>query len=174
MMQGQGIGPVNAHIFMQPLFVTIELGTGRTGPVGHHGKERTFDSKVDFMVGELLGDHLVDTQSMPDGLKDVECPKGPGIDQAPLLCLLNNLLRGTALEDTAGELAQALSALGIISPPTIIDNADFGAFFAGIPHALGQLKMGDEGAIGSLLTGLTQIHVCNDRKTRLVLSSLSP
>jgi hypothetical protein len=78
-----------------------------------------------------LGDHLVATQSMLDGLKDVACPKGPGIEQAPRRCRLNHLLRGTSLEDTAGELAQALSALGIISPPTIIEKADFGAFFGG-------------------------------------------
>src|SRR5262245_5836321 len=105
MMPGQGIGPVNAHIFTQPLFVAIALGTGRTGPVGHHGKERPFDSNVDFMVGELLGDNLVDTQSMPDGLKDVECSTWPGIDQAPLGCLRNNLLQGTSIDATAGELA---------------------------------------------------------------------
>jgi hypothetical protein len=114
------------------------LSAGRTGLVGHHGQERTFDSKVDCMGGELLGDHLGDTQSLPDGPKDVECPKGSGIEQAPLRCLLNDLLRGTSLEHTAGELAQDLDALGSISPSAIVDNADCEAFFVGILHALGQ------------------------------------
>jgi hypothetical protein len=83
MMQGQAIGPVNAHIFTQPLLRTLELGTGRTGPVGHHGKERTFDSKVDFMVGELLGDNLVDTQSMPMASRTKSAPKGQASIKRP-------------------------------------------------------------------------------------------
>ena len=117
-------------------------------------------------------DDLGDAQPLPDGLKDVECPKGPGIAQAPLRRLLDDRLGGTSLEDTAGELAQALDALGIISLSAIVDNADVGAFFVGIPHTLGQLKMGDEGTIGSLLTGLTQIHVRHERVTRPAVSSL--
>ena len=102
-------------------------------------------------------------EPMPDGLQDIECSVRPGINQAPRGRLLDNLFGGTSFEDTAGQLAQALGALGIIRPPAIVDNADFGALFVGIPHALGQLKMGDEGAIGSFLTGFAQIHVRNDR-----------
>jgi hypothetical protein len=103
----------------------------------------------------LLRNDLGDAQPMPDGLKDIQRAKGPGIHQAPLRRLRHDLFGGTALEKAAGQLAQAFGRLGIISPPTIVDNADFGAFFVGIPHALGQLQMGDYGAIGSLLTGLT-------------------
>jgi hypothetical protein len=65
---------------------------------------------------------------------------------------LDNLFGGTSFEDAAGQCAQALDALGIISPPTIGDNADLGALCVEIPHALSQLQMGDNGAIGALLT----------------------
>jgi hypothetical protein len=116
-------------------------------------KEGTFDGKVDFTVGEGLRDDLANTEPLPDGLKDIDRPIRPGINQAPRGCLLNNLFGDTSLEDTAGQLAQAHSALGIIRPPTIVDNVNFGALFEGIPYALGQLKMDDEGAIGSFLTG---------------------
>jgi hypothetical protein len=43
MMQRQGASPVNADVFAQPLFITVELRTGRTCSVGHHGEERPFD-----------------------------------------------------------------------------------------------------------------------------------
>jgi hypothetical protein len=39
-----------------------------------------------------------------------------------------------------------------------------GALGAGMPHTLGRLKMGDDGAISSFLTGFTQVHVRKDKK----------
>jgi hypothetical protein len=119
------------------------------------------------MVGAWWGDHRVETQSRPDGLKDVECPQGPGREHAPLRGLRPTLLRGTAREETAGELAPALSAVGSIRPPTMIDHADLGAWWAGIPPTLGQRQRGDEGAIGALVTGLPQSPGGHDRPTRV-------
>ena len=116
--------------------------------------------------------NLGDAQPLPDGLKDIQCAKGPGINQAPLRRLRHDLFGSTALEETAGQLAQAVSRLGIIRPPTIVDNADFGAFFVGISHTRGQLQMGDHGIIGSLLTGLTQIHVRSHKETRSAMSRI--
>jgi hypothetical protein len=53
-MSGQRISAIKAYIFASPLFVTGEFGIGGTSPVGHHGKERAFDGKVDVTGGELL------------------------------------------------------------------------------------------------------------------------
>ena len=114
--------------------------------------------------GALLRDDVGDAQALPDSLEDLESPVRPGIEQTPLRCLLDNLFGGTSFEDAAGQCAQALNALGIIGPPTIGDNVDFGAFCVGIPHALSHLQMGNNGAIGSLLTSFTSIHVCDVRE----------
>jgi hypothetical protein len=39
-----------------------------------------------------------------------------------------------------------------------------------IPHALGQLKMRDEGAISAFLTGFTQVHVRKDKEVKSLMS----
>jgi hypothetical protein len=174
MRQGQALGAVHAHLVTPPLVVTRELGTGRPGPVGHPGTERPFDRTVDCRGGELWRDHLGAAQSRPEGLKHGEGPKGPGSPQAPRRRLRDHRLRGTSRAETTGELTQARSALGILRPPTILETTDFGAFFGGGPHALGQLQRGDDGAIGSRLTGLTPLHGCHETQLSSVLSSLLP
>src|SRR5262245_66189125 len=40
-----------------------------------------------------------------------------------------------------------------------------------IPHALDQLKMRDEGAISTFLTGFTHIHVRKDKEVKSFMSS---
>jgi hypothetical protein len=79
--------------------------------------------------------------------------------------VLHNLFGITFFEDAAGELSQALRGSRVLGSTTIIENADLGALFLRIPHALGQLKMGDEGTIGSFLTGFTQVHVRKVKKS---------
>jgi hypothetical protein len=54
MVQGQRSGSGKADFLAPPLFVAVELGTGCTSSVGHHGKEGTLEGKVDFTGGELL------------------------------------------------------------------------------------------------------------------------
>jgi len=125
-------------------------------------KERAFDGKVNFPGGELLGDDVGDAQALPNGLEDIESAKGPGIEQAPLRVLFHDLMGGAFFEDAASQLTQTLGGLGVLSPSAIGDNADFGALLLRIPHALSQLQMGNDGAIGSLLMGFTQVHVRED------------
>jgi hypothetical protein len=85
--------------------------------------------------------------------------------------VLHNLFGRTFFENTAGELSQALWRVGILGSAAIVDNADLRALFLRIPHALSQLKMCDEGAIGSFLTGFTQVHVRKDKESKPVVSS---
>jgi hypothetical protein len=77
----------------------------------------------------------------------------------------------TFFEDTASEVSQALGGLGILGSAAIVDNADLGALFVRIPHALSQLKMSDEGAIGSFLSSFTQVHVRKDKASKPSMSS---
>ena len=67
--------------------------------------------------------------------------------------------------------AQALRGFGILGAAAIVENADLRALFVRIPHALDQLKMGDEGAISTFLTGFTQIHVRKDKEVKSFMSS---
>jgi hypothetical protein len=85
--------------------------------------------------------------------------------------VLHNLLGITFFKDTAGEVAQTLCCFGILSAAAIVENADLRALFVRIPHALDQLKMGDEGAISTFLTGFTHIHVRKDKEVQSFMSS---
>jgi hypothetical protein len=136
MVQGERLRAVEAHLFSPPRRVTVERGPGRTGPVGHHGNERPCDGTVDVTEGEWWRDDLGEAQSMPDGLKDLQRPTGPGRNHAPRRRLRHALFGGPAREEAAGPLAQAFGGVGIIRPPTMVDHADCGAFVAGLPPAL--------------------------------------
>jgi hypothetical protein len=85
--------------------------------------------------------------------------------------MVHNLFGITFFKDTAGQLSQALHRSRILGSSAIMENTDLRALFFRIPHALGQLKMGDEGAIGSFLTGFTQVHVRKDKELEPIMSS---
>ena len=85
--------------------------------------------------------------------------------------MLHNLLGITAFEDTAGEVAEALGGVGSLGAAARVENADLSALFVRIPHALGQLKMRDEGAISAFLTGFTSGHVRKDKEAEAMMSS---
>src|SRR5262245_15098332 len=171
MVQVERVRSCNTDVFTQPLLITVELGAGRTGAVGHHGKEGAFDGEVEFAALELVRDEVGEAQSLPQRFQDVERAIGPGIDQTPLRGVLHNLLGITSFEDTAGEVSEALCGFGILSAAARVENADLRAPFVRIPHALGQLKMGDEGAISTFLTGFTQVHVRKDKEAEPTMSS---
>src|SRR5262249_51137438 len=171
MVQIERVRSLNTDVFTQPLLITVELGAGRTGSVGHHGKKRPFDREIEFAALELLRDDGGEAQSLPQRFQDVERAIGPGIDQAPLGRVLHNRFGITFFEDTASELSQAFRRFGILSAAAIVENADLRALFVRIPHALDQLKMGDKGAISTFLTGFTYIHVRKDKEAQSFMSS---
>ena len=105
MVQVERVRSCNTDVFTQPLLITVELGAGRTGSVGHHGKEGAFDGEVELAALELIRDDVGDAQSLPQRFQDVERAIGPGIDHAPLGGVLHNLCGITSFEDTAGEVA---------------------------------------------------------------------
>ena len=84
--------------------------------------------------------------------------------------MLHNFFGITSFEDTAGQVSQALRRFGILGAAAIVENADLRALFLRIPHALGQLKMRDEGAISAFLTGFTQVHVRKDKEVKPLMS----
>src|SRR5262245_28344311 len=170
MVQIERVPSRNADVLPQPLLLTVEFGAGRTGAVGHHGKEGTFDGEVEFAALELLCDDVGDAQSLPLRFQDVERAIGPGIDQAPLGGVLHYFFGIASFEDTAGEVSQALRRFGSLGAAAIVENADLRALFVRIPHALGQLKMRDEGAISAFLTGFTQVHVRKDKEVKCFMS----
>ena len=68
-------------------------------------------------------------------------------------------LGGAALQDVAGEAAQALGGLRDIAASAVIDDADAGALLDGIPDVLGELEVAQDGTVGTFLLGLAQVHV---------------
>ena len=65
------------------------------------------------------------------------------------------LLGGAPPQDAAGQAPETLCDVWIIRASTIMDNTDFRALVPGVPHALGQLQMGNGRAISPFLMGLT-------------------
>jgi hypothetical protein len=171
MMQAQSVRALNADILSQPLFITVELGTGGTRSVGHHGKEGAFDWEIEFAAAELVRKDVGEAQALPERFQDIQSAIGPGIDHTPLVGVLHNLFGSTLFEDASGEVSQALGRFGVLRAAAIIENANLGALFLGIPHALGQLEVRDQGAIGSFLTGFTQVHVRKDKEIDAMMSS---
>jgi hypothetical protein len=154
----------NADVLTPPLLLTGERGTGGAGAVGHHGKEGTCDSAIDVAALQWVGDAVGEAQALPQRFQDIERAIGPGLDDAPLSRVLPNLGGITGFQDTTGEVAQALRRFGILGAAASGENADFRALFVRIPHALGQLKRRDEGALSALLTGFTQVQVRKNKK----------
>ncbi len=150
--------------------ITTSLGR-RPKRAAPHGKEGAFDSEVEFAALELVRDDGGEAQSLPQCFQDIERAIGPGINQAPLGRVLHNRFGITFFEDTASELSQAFRRFGILSAAAIVENADLRALFMRIPHALDQLKMRDEGAISTFLTGFTHIHVRKDKEVKSLMSS---
>jgi hypothetical protein len=56
----------------------------------------------------------------------------------------HNVFRITFFKNALGEFFEALGGSRVLRSATIVEDADLGALFLWIPHALGQLKMGDE------------------------------
>ena len=87
---------------------------------------------------------------------------GPGIEHAQRGLVGDELCGRAALEDATGEAAQAFCGAGVVAAPGVIDDANARAFPSGVPHVFGNLEVAQYGAVGALLVGLTQIHMCND------------
>src|SRR5215216_3354304 len=171
MMEIERVRALNADILTQPWLIAGELGAGRTGSVGHHGKESPFDREIEFAALELLGEDVGEAQALPQRFQDVERAIGPGIDQAPRGGVLHHRFGITFFEDTASKVSQAFRRFGILSSAAIVENADLRALFVRIPHALDQLQMRNEGAISTFLTGFTHVHVRKDKEATSLMSS---
>src|SRR5262249_32724763 len=104
---------------------------------------------------EVLREDVGEAQALPQRCQDGERAIGPGIDHAPLGGVLHHFFGIASFEETAGEVSQALRRFGSLGTAASGEKADLRALFVRMPHALGQLKMRDEGAISAVLTGFT-------------------
>lgn len=110
------LGPGDAHVLDEPLLVAVELGGRRTGPVSHHGEQCPLKREAELTPAERLGDHLGDAQTLPELLEDMHIAVGPGLDQAPIGMLGDDLLGRAAAQDAARQPAQALGNRRIAGP----------------------------------------------------------
>jgi len=162
-LQRQPLGAGDARVFLQPLFVAVELGGRRADAVGHHRKERPLDVKAQPPGAGLSVEDLSDTQALPQRLQHIEVAIGPSAHQAPVGAIGHDLLGRAAAQDTLCQPAQPLDDRFILGASTVAKDARLGAALLGIPGVLGKLKVGDDTAVGAFLLGLTQVHVPNAR-----------
>lgn len=84
---------------------------------------------------------------------------GPRADQSPVAAIGDDLLGGSAAQDTLGQSTQAFDDGRIVGTATIPDDGGLRTALLGVPHVLGQLQVGDDTAVGPLLFALAQICV---------------
>ena len=159
MVQLQPLASLDAHVFVQPLLMTVPLRRRRAGPVGHHRKQCTFDRKLELACTDELADELRQPYPAPQMFEDMHVPVGPRIEHAPGRVLGDDRFGRAALEDTAGEATQAFGDLGVVAASAVVDDAHTGAFLERVPDTFGDLEMAQGGAIGAGLLGLSQVHV---------------
>ena len=160
-VQLQPLAPLDAHVFVQPLLMTVQLRRRRAGPIVHPRKQRPLDRELELACTGEFADELRQPHSAPQMFEDVDIPVGPRIEHTPGGVFSDDLFGRAALEDAAGEAMQAFGDLGVIAASAVVDDMDAGAFLDRVPDAFGDLKMAQGGAIGAGLLGLAQVHVCD-------------
>src|SRR6516225_3984197 len=142
MMERQRLGPHDPHVLPQPLFVTVQFGTRRARPIGHHRKQRALHGEVQLPVRHMARDHVGNPEPTPERLEDIEIAIRPRIHHAPGRLLRHDLLRGTPPQDTARQPLEPFRHVGVIGASTIIDNTDFRALLLGVPDAFDESHAG--------------------------------
>ena len=103
----QRFGAGNLHVLAEPLFVAVRLRGRRAGPVGHHGEQGALDGKGRTCACPAhFGDDLVDAETAPDLLEDMDIAVGPRIEQAPVRLRRHDVLGAAAPQDAVGEAFQ--------------------------------------------------------------------
>ena len=154
----------NTDVLTQPWLITGALGTGGAGSVGHHGQEGTCDGAIECAALQVVGDEVGAAPSLPQRFQDGERALGSGIDEAPRSGVRPHRCGITGLQDTTGAVSQARRRCGLLGSSALGEHADRRALFGRMPHALGQLKRRDEGAISAFLTGCTHVSVRKNKK----------
>src|SRR5271166_2172455 len=72
--------------------------------------------------------------------------------------------RRAAAQDAAPQASQPLCRGGIIGAAAVVDDLDLRALLVGIPDVFGELQVGQDRAVGSLLPRFAQIHVSKDTR----------
>lgn len=169
-LQRERLSADDAHLLNEPLAEAVELGGRGAGAVRYHREQRTLNWEVEAASSDNLLDDLGDPEPCPQRLERVDIPVGPGVDHLPVWVLGHDLLgRGTA-QDAPGESAQALGDLRVFGTTAAVEDAGLGAALVRVPDALGKLQVGDHRAVGTLLAGLTPIHVREDTGISLSMS----
>ena len=151
MMHLQSLAALDPHVLREPLLVAVELRRGRAGAIGHHGEQRPLDGELDLALAGELGDEIGQSHPAPEPIEDVHVAIGPGIGNAHGRVPGHQVLGRAAFEDAVGEPAQALGGGGIVAASAVVDDAHARALLDGVPDALGDLEVAEDGAVGALL-----------------------
>ncbi|MBK9085363.1 MAG: hypothetical protein IPL80_08680 [Sterolibacteriaceae bacterium] len=93
LVQLQRLRPCDMRVFLEPLFMTVELRGRGTGTVGNQSEQGAFDIEPEMPRAGLLAHDRVDAELLPDGFEDVDVAIGPGADQAPVAAGSDDLFR---------------------------------------------------------------------------------
>ena len=168
-LQGQLRQIRDAHLVGQPLLVAVPLGVGCAGAVGDEREQGALDIETQAAGAARLGNGLGDAQALPEGLEDIQVAEGPGAEQTAVRVVGGDLLGFAAGEDGAGEAAQGIDVGGQVGAADVVENLDAGALGLGVPAVVGDLEMGEGGAVLAFLAGDAQVHVISISDTSICI-----
>ena len=158
-VQLQRFGAGDLHVLAKPLFVAIQLRGRGAGPVGHHGEQGALDGKVELALTDHVSNDLVDAEMPPDRLQHIDIAIGPRIEEPPVRLRSDDVLGAAAPQDAVGEAFEPFGDGRIVGASAVVDDPGLGTFLFGVPDVLGDLEVGEGGAVGAFLSGQSQVHV---------------
>ena len=158
-VQFQRFGAGDLHVLAQPLFVAIEPRGRGAGPVGHHGEQGALDGKAELALTEHVNNDRVDAELPPDRLQHIDIAIRPRIEEPPVRLRRHDVLGAAAPQDAVGEAFEPFGDGWIVGAPAVVDDSGLGTLLLGVPDVLGDLEVGEGGAVGAFLSGQSQVHV---------------
>ena len=167
----QGLGTIEEDSF-QPALVDTQLGGGFIEAIGHHGEQRTFESRGGLLPPQRLADDGSDAESLPELVDHMDHPERAGtvqgdaaLEQGVGRGRLRVLLRGQRVVDlnpTGPSDGAAEADKGVpvqrVGAPEVVDDLHARALGDGVTMVVGELVVRDDGAVLVGALGGPQVH----------------
>lgn len=157
-MQLERLRALDAHVFLEPLLVTVQLRGRCTRPVGHQREQCPLNVETEAALARLRTHDRVDAEPPPHRFERINVAIRPRAHQPPLRGVCDDLVGRAAAQDALREPPQSLDDLRIVGTAAVVDDARLRASLGRIPHVLGQLQVHDFAPVGPLRFAFAHVH----------------